>query len=340
MEGSMEKQKILVVDDTPENIDILMETLKADYRMVPARDGEKGLKLAMGGNPPDLILLDIMMPGIDGYEVCRRLKAEEKTKKIPIIFITAKGEVEDETKGLGLGAVDYIIKPISPPIVQARVKNHLDLKNAREKLEQLADKLSKYLSPQVYAMIFSGEKDVKIESYRKFLTVFFSDIVGFTPTTEKMTHVELTKWLNHYLDDMANIAIKYGGTLDKFIGDAVMVFFGDPQTLGKEEDAKNCINMALEMMAHAKEHDIDIRMGISSGECTVGNFGSEDRMEYTIIGKEVNVAARLEKSSEPGKILISDATCALLKNEIKCEPRGEIHLKGIDRNIMTYWVTD
>lgn len=135
MNSSLNKQKILVVDDTPENIDVLMGVLKSDYKMVAARDGEKALKLVQGGNPPDLILLDIMMPGMDGYEVCARLKADESTSKIPVIFVTAKGEVEDETKGLELGAVDYITKPISPPIVQARVKNHLELKMAREELE-------------------------------------------------------------------------------------------------------------------------------------------------------------------------------------------------------------
>jgi cyclic di-GMP phosphodiesterase len=135
MNTSLNKQKILVVDDTPENIDVLMGVLKSDYKMVAARDGEKALKLVQGDNPPDLILLDIMMPGMDGYEVCARLKADNKTRQIPVIFVTAKGEVEDETRGLELGAVDYVTKPISPPIVQARVKNHLELKMARVELE-------------------------------------------------------------------------------------------------------------------------------------------------------------------------------------------------------------
>ena len=136
MTDSSDKQQILVVDDTPENIDILMGVLREEYKMVPARNGEKALQLAKSDNPPDIILLDIMMPGIDGYEVCRKLKKDEKTKKIPVIFVTTKGEVEDETYGLELGAVDYITKPISPPIVKARVRNHLELKLAREELEE------------------------------------------------------------------------------------------------------------------------------------------------------------------------------------------------------------
>lgn len=129
------KRKILIVDDTPENIDVAMEVLRSDYKMIAARSGEKALSLAQGNNPPDLILLDIMMLGMDGYEVCRRLKTEDKTKNIPVIFVTTRGEVQDETHGLEIGAVDYITKPISPPIVKARVKNHLDLKTAREELE-------------------------------------------------------------------------------------------------------------------------------------------------------------------------------------------------------------
>ena len=333
------KQKILVVDDTPENIDILVGVLKSEYKIFAARDGEKAIKFAQGNNPPDLILLDIMMPDIDGYEVCRRLKADEATKNIPIIFVTAMGDVEDETRGLELGAVDYIIKPISPPIVKARVNNHLELKIAREKLENLAIKLSKYLSPQVYLSIFSGEKDVKIESYRKHLTIFFSDIVGFTPKTEELGHTEVTQWLNNYLNDMANIALDHGGTLDKFIGDAILVFFGDPKTRGPKEDAVNCIRMAMAMLEHVKKHDTEIRIGISSGMCTVGNFGSEDRMDYTIIGRQVNAASRLEKNSTPGKILISDSTYELVKDEIECVPRGEIKVRGIEKNIMTYWIS-
>lgn len=135
MNNTLIKRKILVVDDTPENIDILMETLRGEYKIVPARNGEKALSLAGADNPPDLILLDVMMPGMDGYEVCEKLKTDEKTARIPVIFITAKSEVEDETRGLKLGAVDYITKPISPPIVRARVKNHLELMMAREELE-------------------------------------------------------------------------------------------------------------------------------------------------------------------------------------------------------------
>lgn len=214
------------------------------------------------------------------------------------------------------------------------------IKEKNEQLERLASKLAKYLSPQVYNSIFTGEREVKIETYRKTLTIFFSDIVGFTTKSENMKTDELSKWLNQYLKQMAEIALQYVGTLDKFIGDTVMVFFGDPQTDGTQKDAFDCISMAMAMRQKAKNLGVDIRIGINTGECTVGNFGSENRMEYTVIGGAVNLASRLESNSKPGEILISDSTYQLIKNMIQCEKRGVIRVKGIDRDIKTYWVTE
>ncbi len=212
------------------------------------------------------------------------------------------------------------------------------LKNTH--LQTLSSKLSKYLPPQVYDSIFSGENDVRIATTRKKLTVCFSDIVGFTARVERMDEKELSHWLNTYLNDMADIALRYGGTLDKFIGDAVMVFFGDPQTSGERQDALKCVLMALEMRERARLMGIDIRIGINTGECTVGNFGSENRMDYTIVGRTVNLASRLESSSEPGQILIAESTFHLVKDCIQCKPRGQIHVKGIDREITPYWAVD
>jgi adenylate cyclase len=214
------------------------------------------------------------------------------------------------------------------------------IKEKNLQLEGLAKKLAKYLSPQVYDSIFSGEREVKIETYRKTLTVFFSDIVGFTSKSESMEAEELSQWLNCYLDRMAEIAIKYEGTLDKFIGDAVMVFFGDPKSEGEKKDALNCISMAMAMRQEAKKLGVNIRIGINTGECTVGNFGSENRMEYTVIGSAVNLASRLESSSKSGHILISDATHQFIGSAIKCKEREMIKVKGIDRDVKTFWVTE
>ncbi len=210
----------------------------------------------------------------------------------------------------------------------------------KDQLEALATKLAKYLSPQVYDSIFTGEREVKIETYRKYLTIFFSDIVGFTSRSEKMETRKLSAWLNNYLDRMAEIALLYEGTLDKFIGDAVMVFFGDPKTNGAAKDAFDCISMAMAMRQEAKKLGVDIRIGVHSGECTVGNFGSENRMEYTVIGAPVNLASRLESNSKPGQILISDTSYRLIKEKVRCEEREPIRVKGIERDINTYWVVD
>lgn len=139
---------------------------------------------------------------------------------------------------------------------------------------------------------------------------------------------------------MAEIALKYGGTLDKFIGDAGMIFFGDPETDGEQNDALNCVHMAIEMREHTKKLGMNVRFGINTGECIVGNFGSNNRMDYTIVGRNVNLASRLETSSQPHKIQISESTFCLVKDEIQCEPHGNIKVKGIDQEIPVYWVID
>ncbi len=220
---------------------------------------------------------------------------------------------------------------------------------AKDKIEQLASKLSVYLSPQIYQSIFSGKKNVKIEAYRKKLTVFFSDIKGFTEITDKLEPEVLSTLLNSYLNEMSQIALKYGGTIDKFVGDAILIFFGDPETKGEREDAKSCVLMAIEMqkrMSHLRgiwqdqgiTNPLEIRIGINTGYCNVGNFGSKNRLDYTIIGGEVNLASRLESNAMTGQILISQETYALIKNDIFCEKKDEIKVKGIAHKIQTYEV--
>jgi class 3 adenylate cyclase len=218
-------------------------------------------------------------------------------------------------------------------------------------LEQLSSQLAKYLSPQVYESIFTGKQEVKIASRRKKLTVFFSDIAGFTETTERLASEDLTRLLNHYLTEMSEIALSYGATIDKYVGDAIVIFFGDPETRGVKEDALACVEMAMAMrrrMAELQgawresgiEKPLQCRIGINTGYCTVGNFGSEDRMEYTIIGGGVNLAARLEAAAPPGEILISYETYANVHDLIHCEERGQIPVKGMAYAVATYQVVD
>jgi len=192
---------------------------------------------------------------------------------------------------------------------------------------------------------------VKLESYRKKLTIFFSDIKDFTRTTDSMESESLTELLNDYLDEMSKIALEYGGTIDKFIGDAIMIFFGDPQSKGEKEDALACIMMAMQMRERMKylrqrwtaqgiSAPLRIRIGVNTGYCTVGNFGSEDRLDYTIVGGQVNLASRLESNAKPDQILISHETHALVKEKIFCEKNDNIKVKGIAYPVQTYQVID
>jgi PAS domain S-box-containing protein len=233
-----------------------------------------------------------------------------------------------------------------------------DLKQREEQLaqkskslEMLSSQLSKYLSPQVYTSIFTGKSEVKVASQRKKLTIYFSDIAGFTETTDRMESEDLTQLLNHYLSEMSKIALVHGATIDKYVGDAIVIFFGDPETRGVKEDAMACVRMAIAMRERMNElqdvwrasgiqKPLRCRVGINTGYSTVGNFGSEDRMDYTIIGGGVNLASRLEASAEPGEIRITYETYAHVKDEIYCEYGGDIKMRGIAYPIGVYRVID
>ena len=233
--------------------------------------------------------------------------------------------------------------------VTERKRREVELAEKSAALEAMSVKLSKYLSPQVYASIFSGEQQVEIASRRRKLTVFFSDIVGFSSITDSLESEELTSILNQYLTEMSGIALQYGATIDKFMGDGIMLFFGDPETRGVKEDAVTCVQMAIAMqrrMSELQNEWVDrgldrvfaLRIGINTGYCTVGNFGSEDRMEYTIIGNEVNLAARLQTHAEIGGILLSNETCSLVKDAVLVEQGDKVAMKGFPAPVQTYRV--
>jgi class 3 adenylate cyclase len=224
-----------------------------------------------------------------------------------------------------------------------------ELETANEFLTTLSLKISRYLSPQIYKSIFSGQKDVAIHTERKKLTIFFSDIQDFTATSERLQPELMTQLLNEYLTEMSNIALKHGGTIDKFIGDAILIFFGDPETKGEAEDAKACLRMAAEMQHRLAELNVKwrnegveqpfrVRIGINSGFCNVGNFGSADRMDYTIIGAEANLAARLQSIAKPGHIVVSYETYALVREILVAHALPAITMKGISREVVPYSV--
>ncbi len=221
--------------------------------------------------------------------------------------------------------------------------------NRAEMLQALSNKLSKYVSPQIYESIFSGHSEVKIGSSRKKLTVFFSDIVNFTGTTEQLESEDLTWLLNTYLKEMSDIALEYGATIDKYVGDAIMIFFGDPTSLGVEQDAKQCVAMAVAMQRRVKTlqsewralgitKPFDIRVGIHTGFCTVGNFGTENRMDYTIIGSSVNLASRIESLASPGGICVSEDTWLLVNKYYDGDLVDTITPKGMNQPTKLYQI--
>ena len=222
-----------------------------------------------------------------------------------------------------------------------------ELVDQNEKLDSLQVRMKKYLSPQLYSILLGANADTTINHRRKKLTIFFSDIVNFSKITDSIESEVLSEALNRYLNSMAEIASKWGGTIDKFIGDAVMVFFGDPEYVNDKTHALNCIKMAIDMKNKLSElqdewkeigchHKLKIRMGVNTGYCTVGNFGSNQRMDYTIVGGQVNIAARLESCAEPNSIYISRATYDLVKEEIECEFVENAHVKGIHTPVEIY----
>ena len=233
---------------------------------------------------------------------------------------------------------------------QSKIDNQI-IEEKSAQLENLATRLAKYLSPQIYKSIFEEKQEVKSVHSRKNLTIFFSDIIQFTDLTDTMEPEKLAKVINSYLSEMTTIAVKSGGTIDKFIGDAIMVFFGDPETEGEVQDALKCVEMAILMRQRVEEHQkhwkkmgvingLGIRMGISTGFCTVGNFGSDLRLDYTVLGSPVNLAARLQSAADRNGILIDENTNNLINDVVQTEKNNTITPKGFVRPIDTFILKD
>jgi class 3 adenylate cyclase len=256
----------------------------------------------------------------------------------------------DATRRLQQKAYDMTLLEEKEAQLNRRLEDaNRQLEAANDFLVTISTKLSHYLAPQIYKSIFSGQKDVTIHTERKELTIFFSDIKDFTATTEGLQPEEITHLLNEYFTEMSTIALKHGGTVDKFIGDALVIFFGDPETKGTMEDAQACLTMATEMQRRLAELNVKwrsagteqpfrVRMGINTGFCNVGNFGSADRMDYTAIGAEVNLAARLQSIAEPGHIVLSYETYALVRDMVAARALPQISVKGINRMVVPYVV--
>jgi len=261
------------------------------------------------------------------------------------------GDLVSLVTAIGTGIYVSITSYFAHRQAQSLLLSQRKIQQQTEQHAALARKLSKYLPPQIWGNIFSGRKDVKLETQRKKLTVFFSDIKSFVDISEELEPEALTELLNNYFTEMSKIAHEFGGTIDKFIGDAIMIFFGDPSSRGAKEDAMACVSMAIAMRKYMKvlrqqwrakgiSAEVEIRMGINTGYCTVGNFGTASRMDYTIIGKEVNLASRLESQAKASEVLISEETYALVRDQVMCRDKEQIAVKGFSKPVSTYQVLD
>ena len=311
---------------------------------------QKGIERVAKGGKHHVIGHSVELSGLhkDGHSIPIELSLSTWTVKSKVFY---SGIIRDITERKQSELKLQSQKKKLAQRAKSLEKLNDEVKSKNEQLQALSNKLAKYLSRQVYTNIFEGKKDVKIESYRKKLTIFFSDIQGFTELTDRVESEVLTSALNKYLNEMSKIALEHGGTIDKYIGDAIMIFFGDPESLGEKEDAIACLKMAISMKKKLskmrREWDVlgissplRVRMGINTGFCTVGNFGSDERLDYTIVGGSVNLASRLESAAGVDEILISEDTFSLIKEVILCEPNEEIVVKGMAYPIKTYTVLD
>ena len=360
---------ILIVDDTPNNLSLLTELLRDRYRIRAATTGTKALELA-AANPPDLVLLDVMMPGLNGYEVLERMRADARLQSVPVIMISAVDEIESVIRCIELGAEDYLPKPFNPTLLRARIGASLERKRlhdavqaqarqlaewnqklerrVEEQLHQLArlGRLKDFFAPQVAASIIDGGADDILKSHRCEVVVVISDMRGFTAFTDRSAPEEVMSVLAEYHGVMGRLIIAHQGTLEHFEGDGMTIFFNDPIKL--PQPALNAVRMALMMQEHfvplgaawkKRGFDLDLGIGIAQGYATLGAIGFEGRWEYSVIGSVTNLAARLCSEAKGGQTLIEQKAMASLEHLVRADSLGEMTLKGIAYPVLVYNVT-
>jgi adenylate cyclase len=368
--------RILIADDQPMNVDILQTRLAVHgYEILTAADGEEALEVART-QLPDLILLDIMMPKTDGLEVCRLLKGDAALPFMPIIMVTAKADTKDIVAGLEMGADEYLTKPVDQAALVARVKSMLRIKALHDTVQeqavrleaqaiQLADwnrtleqrvaeqlaeierigRLKRFFSPQLAELIVSTGEEKLLESHRREVTVVFCDLRGFTAFSETSEPEEVMEVLREYHAALGELIFRFEGTLERFTGDGLMVFFNDPVPC--PDPAARAVRMALAMRQRVAEltekwrkrgHQLDLGVGIAQGYATLGKIGFEGRFDYAAIGTVTNLAARLCGEAAAGQILISQRVCAAVETLAVFEPIGELALKGFVKPVLAYSV--
>jgi len=326
--ASEEKKTILLVDDAPANIQVAREILKETYKTRIATSGAKALELVKVAPPPDLILLDVNMPEMDGYEVCRRLKLDSETRDIPVIFLTAMTEVEDETKGFGVGAVDYIHKPFSPPVVMARVQTHLNLRDTREQLareKRLVDQLLENTLPAAAVRELKATGKVAPQRFDN-VAVLFVDLVSFTAFCNRHTPEEVVGSLSDLFVMFEECASRNGLEKIKTIGDAFLATAGLLKPVS--DPLRAAVNCGLEIAAAtpAIREGWAVHSGVYLGPLMAGIVGRE-RYQFDIWGDTVNVAARLTTAASPHSVALTESQAAKLEG-LNIKPRGAVQLKG------------
>ncbi|MET0644557.1 MAG: response regulator [Candidatus Binatia bacterium] len=351
--------KILIVDDEPFNLDLLEQELdEQNYTIERANDGAEALD-KVPVFQPDLILLDYMMPKMNGLEVLRRLREDALYKRIPVILLTAKATQEDKVRGLDAGADDYVIKPFDSFELLARVRAMMRIKQMHDTLDewnrsltekvkqqvdelQRVNRLKRYLSPQIAETIL-GEDENLFKSHRREITVVFLDLRGFTSFSDSAEPEEVMEVLRGYHAAMGKLIFDFDGTLERFAGDGIMIFFNDPIPCADHTD--KAVRMALAMQSKVEElraewlkrgYELDLGIGMAAGYATLGNIGFEGRMDYGAIGNVTNLAARLCSEAKARQILTNQRTLSKIENLVDYEPLEELQLKGVSRPVAAF----
>jgi len=351
--------KILIVDDEPFNLDLLEQELEDQgYVIERANDGAEALE-KVPSFEPDVILLDYMMPKMNGLEVLKHLREDERHKGIPVILLTAKATREDKVRGLDGGADDYVVKPFDSFELLARVRAMVRIKEmhdtldewnrsltekVKEQVEELqrVNRLKRYLSPQIAETIL-GENENLFKSHRREITVVFLDLRGFTAFSDSAEPEEVMEVLRGYHAAMGKLIFAFDGTLERFAGDGIMIFFNDP--IPCADHTEKAIRMALDMRRKVEDlrtewlkkgYDLDLGIGLAAGYATLGNIGFEGRMDYGAIGNVTNLAARLCAEAKARQILTNQRTLSKIETLVDYEPLEELQLKGVSRPVAAF----
>lgn len=339
--------RILAVDDNKQNLSLLERALSAaGYEVLTAEDGPTALAL-IRSSAPDLVLLDVMMPGMSGYEVCQQIRANEATCLLPVVMLTALTDVADRIRGIESGADDFLSKPVNREELLTRVKSLLRIKSLHDEIETknhlLRNLFGRYVSAEIAAEIVADPaRHLRLGGDKREVTVLFGDLRGFTPLAEQLDPADVVDILNSYLKLVIDAVFEFRGTLDKFRGDGFMAFFGAP--IAREDGPLSAVRCALAIqerlarIAFVKFPEVRLHMGIgiNTGIVIAGNIGSERRTDYTVIGNEVNTAQRFESNAGPGQILITGNTYERVKHVVQVRELGLLRVAGKQEGVQAY----